>query len=152
MKVYVASKAENYPEVRLVMRALEDAGHTITHDWTVQVETAGPMPQNIVYRRECAHQDEQGVRECDVFVLIMHKGVTGALIEFGMALALDKRVFIIADLENLPVETIFLDSTEITWHSPSMFAIINVVKFCDHVQMSQTDGTDDVEDDVEDDW
>jgi hypothetical protein len=118
MDVYVASKAENYPVVRLFMRALEDAGHDITHDWTHQVEHFGASPPSIDMRRQSAMDDEKGVRACDVFILVMHKGMVGSLIEFGMALALNKEIYIVGDVMNLPVDSIFFDSTEFTWHNP----------------------------------
>jgi hypothetical protein len=134
MDVYVASKAENYLVIRLFMRALEEAGHDITYDWTTAVEVNGPAGGNINYRREMAALDLNGVKECDIFVLVMYKGMVGSLIEFGAALAWDKHIYIVGDAENMPVQSIFFDSTEITWHYPSLHAIPNLVKFCDRLQ------------------
>lgn len=131
MDVYVATKAENYPMARVFMRALEEAGHDITHDWTVTVEELGPGPEDISTRRRSAIADLKGVVECDIFILIMHKDMVGSLIEYGAALALNKPIYIVVDVEDWPVESIFFDFEGLTYHHPSLQAITNAVAFVD---------------------
>jgi nucleoside 2-deoxyribosyltransferase len=145
MDVYVATKAENYKVARLFMRALEEVGHDIAHDWTNQVATVGPAPDNIDLRRRLAREDLAGVAACDCFILIIHKDMVGSLIEYGAALALNKRIFIVVDYENSPVNSIFFDFVGITYMHPSLWAVENAVKWVDEVQLSMEDDEDDVE-------
>jgi len=90
MKVYVASAFANWPAVRAVQAAARSAGHTITHDWTQQVDEG--VPANSDPSR--AAPDVEGVNECDIFVLLSHEDACGALMEYGMALAQDKRCLV----------------------------------------------------------
>lgn len=134
MDVYVATKTENYLVARLFMRALEEAGHDITHDWTEQVEQLGAEPEDLNIQRDCAEADIRGVTECDVFVLILYKGMVGSLIEFGMAIALDKAIYIIGD-EGCPiVNSIFFSSANFPWHDPDLWSVGKVIKFVDEIQ------------------
>lgn len=129
MMVYVATKAENYPVARAFMFALRGSGHQISHDWTTQVEALGAGPKGPNVRRRCAEEDLQGVRECDLFVLIMYKGMVGALIEYGAALALGKPVFIVVDVEAWPVDSIFFDVEGLTYMHPSLNSLRIVVEW-----------------------
>lgn len=90
MKYYVASKYENKEDVREVMYAIVEHGHSITEDWTHSTETDG---------EKVALADKKGVEECDVFVGLfnINANYKGAYIEFGMAIALGKEIVIIGE-------------------------------------------------------
>ena len=42
MHIYVASKSDNWRQVRAVQELLKADGHHITYDWTQDVEQQGP--------------------------------------------------------------------------------------------------------------
>ena len=98
MKIYVATKFEEGPFARKVMESLETAGHTITHDWTVEVQ--GEVSTLVGEEREkflvkCAQSDLDGVRHCDVLLLLNHAYGKGMFTELGFAIALMKTVVIV---------------------------------------------------------
>lgn len=90
MRIYVASKFEN-PRAPEVAAQLEAAGHEITYKWW-DCSVASP---------EQALLDERGVRTAQALVLIVDgQGVwrySGALTEFGMALALRIPVYLLGN-------------------------------------------------------
>ena len=88
VKCYVASKFENKEDVREIMYALIEHGHSITEDWTHSTEE-----NNI----KAALADKRGVEECDTFIGLfnINANYKGAYIELGMAIALDKEIIII---------------------------------------------------------
>jgi len=82
------------------MHRLRETGHTITYDWTQQVEEVGPSHENEKaqdpeFLHECAVADVQGVRDCDWFVAIGNKDACGTLIELGIAVGLKKPIYIL---------------------------------------------------------
>lgn len=87
MKIYVSAKWEDQERAREVMLQLIEAGHTITYDWTVQLQESG----------EQAEKDICGVIAADAFVGIFEKDLkyVGALMEFGAALAMGVPVYVI---------------------------------------------------------
>ena|SRR5467141_3758616 len=86
MRVYVASKFENYSRVREVMFQLVEAGHTITYDWT----------QCDQFTEDQASKDMAGVMTAHALVFIAEKDLPyrGAYVEFGMAIARGIPVYI----------------------------------------------------------
>ncbi len=85
MKLYIASSFTNKVSVQVLIKKLEELGHTITHDWTIGSDTAD----------QCL----DGVYDCDVFIGLYDKPLVyqGSLIELGYAIAYDKRIYIIGD-------------------------------------------------------
>lgn len=91
MKLYIAGKFQERKQVRWLMDRLVELGHTITFDWTTaHYETKEETPEDAV---ECV----RGVINADAYVgvFIMDYTYKGALIEMGVALGLDKKVYII---------------------------------------------------------
>lgn len=91
MKFYVAGKFQDRRNVRKLMDKIQDLGHTITYDWTVDEENAEGYPvQNTI-------NDAMGVKVCDVLVcrFIKKNMYRGALVELGIALGLGKRIYVI---------------------------------------------------------
>lgn len=78
MRIYVAAKWEEKEQARDIMRQLEEAGHTITYDWT----------QCLVPDLAQAQKDYKGVIMADAFVGLFERDLAycGALVEFGIAL------------------------------------------------------------------
>ena len=94
MKFYIAAKWQSRAEVRTLMNLLEARGHTITVDWTTHVN-----PQNQSILQEWAERDEEGVKQCDIFIGLFRESEVGngAVVEMGIALGLGKRIWIVGD-------------------------------------------------------
>lgn len=97
MKIYLAAASKEIDRAKHVMKSLRASGHTITHDWTVEVEKyKDTIPSNEILT-ECAEADFQGVFLADSLVLLspeIQNITVGAWVELGMAIALHKRIFI----------------------------------------------------------
>ena len=91
MRFYIAGKWEEREAVKGLMLALEWMGHSITVDWTIHETSDKGYPQ------QYAIDDVEGVKQCDVYVgrFINKNNYKGALVEMGIALGLDKQVWII---------------------------------------------------------
>lgn len=87
MKLYVAGKYEDKMRVREVMDQFITAGHSITYDWTTNEQVS----------QDQAMADMAGVAEADAVVLVVEKALpyAGTLVEFGIALAYGKPVYLI---------------------------------------------------------
>lgn len=90
MKIYIASKLENYLQVQALRDALIAAGHTITYDWTLHGSVQG---QGEARLREVAAAERNGVLQAEL-VIVLLPGGHGTHTELGMANALGKPVII----------------------------------------------------------
>ncbi len=106
MKIYIATKTDNYKQAQRIRDLLLDAGHEITFDWTEVVAEVGPdkglrsdTPPDREFQRICAQNDMQGVREADALVMLCYPGLCGTLIEVGAALVLGTPVIILGEPE-----------------------------------------------------
>lgn len=93
MKIYIASKLENYRKVQAVRDALVSAGHSITYDWTLHGSVQG---QGIERLKEVAENERRGVVSADAVVVLLPGG-RGTHAELGMACALNIPVMLLAD-------------------------------------------------------
>lgn len=90
MKFYVASSINNKNEVQDVFDALKTKGHEVTTDWTLTDD----IPQGLRgskrdYVRSIAKRDFEGIRECDVFILISKPSEGRSMyVELGLAIAM----------------------------------------------------------------
>jgi hypothetical protein len=85
-KVYVSGSIRDIERCRSIMRDLEAQGHVITHDWTAY---AGPKMS-----REEAQRQLEAVAACDTLVLVVHPRLKAGWMEFGAAVAQNKRVVV----------------------------------------------------------
>ena len=91
MKFFVSGKFEDRKNVRKLMDKIQDLGHTIAYDWTIDEEGAAGFPVvNTI-------NDTRGVQVCDTLVcrFIDKNDYRGALCELGMAIISNKRICII---------------------------------------------------------
>jgi nucleoside 2-deoxyribosyltransferase len=102
VNVYVASKFENQSETKYAQKLLEQAGHSITYDWTQNDETRRDEPG---FLAACAENDFAGVAKADALVLLGAPLMRGAYVELGIALAYDIPVVVVGRHE---CENIFL--------------------------------------------
>lgn len=89
MRVYIATKWENAPRAEEVAAQLEAAGHIISYKWWECSKVDS----------EQALCDAEGVFSADALVLIVEKDYrySGALTEFGMAIAWGVPVYIMGN-------------------------------------------------------
>ena len=91
MKFFVSGKFEDRKNVRKLMDEIEELGHTITYDWTIDEEDAEGYPVvNTI-------NDTRGVQICETLAcrFIEVNDYRGALVELGIAIGLNKRICII---------------------------------------------------------
>jgi nucleoside 2-deoxyribosyltransferase len=108
LDVYVASKFENTTAVREAHDKLIELGHRVTHDWTYEDASKLTGEEREKYMRLCAHKDLDGVKNCDVLLLINYPKCAGAFTELGIAIALHKHIVVVdAYKEGLPHNIFF---------------------------------------------
>jgi len=90
MKFYIASKLENYQQVKGLASLLKQTGWEHTYDWTVHGSTKEMDVEALtsVGQKEC-----DGVKNADV-VIVLTPEDRGTHVELGMAIALNKVVYI----------------------------------------------------------
>ena len=97
MKVYVASKYQERETIRELYDILRSHGHEITVDWT----NHDVFPDDAEEEKlgEFACDDVRGVQECDSMIIYMvnEHQYKGAWVEMGVALALNKPVFVLGN-------------------------------------------------------
>jgi len=99
MKFFVSGKVGVEESVRQVMKALQDAGHEITFDWTT-IEHLRPYDENPAACREAAIKESRGVKDADVFIVLAHDCGVGMYVELGIAIACGVPVRIVSDAES----------------------------------------------------
>lgn len=111
MKFYIAARFSRRPECNTLAHELKALGHTITSRWVKpdsdHVKATGLSQQAADKERQrFALEDIEDVMECDTMVSLMEEprsnGRGGRHVEFGLALALRKDLYIIG-----PRETVF---------------------------------------------
>lgn len=116
MDIYVAGKTDDWERVRRIQETVTiELGHEITHDWTAKIEQDGEdvgLKAGDRDRREWADDDQIGVKQADlVIVCVDYAGLSGTLIELGMALAYEKDIIVVGEPER---NSIFFSNELIT--------------------------------------
>lgn len=96
MKVYVASSNKNREATSAAIALLTRAGHEVPYDWT---------PNSVVGVSDRAKRDEmlarfavediEGVRAADAVLVLSHPLMNATLVEFGVGVALNKRLIVV---------------------------------------------------------
>lgn len=97
MRVYIASKLNNIPRVRLLSEMLRARGHSLTYDWTVNgpaYKESASVAENNRTMRGVAEAELGGIALADA-VIVLLPGGRGTHVEIGAALALNKPVLIV---------------------------------------------------------
>jgi hypothetical protein len=102
MRIYIASSTENVEKVEHLVNFLKtETRHWVTFDWTESFRAIGSRresPDDSHERIEqAARADMAGVATCDLFILLWHPEVYGAMAEFGMAMVLNKNAWVVSD-------------------------------------------------------
>jgi len=105
VRIYVAGKFEEYKAVQEVQMMARGHGHIITYDWTVIAERqANPAGATVesgkAFLADCAQKDWLGVKSCHTFIGLWHPEVFGTIVEFGIALAYAKELWLVGDWRN----------------------------------------------------
>ena len=95
MNFYVGSGMKNCELVNYYAEKLIEKGWNQTYDWVKNVNE----DVSIDDMREYAKLEKQGVAGADVVIIILPAG-RGAHVELGMALALEKKLFLCAQAED----------------------------------------------------
>lgn len=105
MKVYIASSIELKGEIEELVKFLSDNNITITRNWwdsyIDELDTIGRVSDKEFYEHETINkiwdEDLKAIKEADYVILLSfsHLSLRGALIEVGMALMLDKPVYVL---------------------------------------------------------
>lgn len=90
MKFYIASKLENHMQVRDLAGKLKAAGWEQTYDWTEQGPVKVTDQETVT---SIAKREFKGVSDSDIVIILTPQG-RGTHTEFGMAIALNKTVFL----------------------------------------------------------
>ena len=105
MNVYVAASSHELDRADRVMRAIEAAGHSITHNWIPGVRDAiargiTEAKADDAHAFNAARDDMRGVATCDVLVFLAPTDTSKmAWSELGAAIVLGKRVVVAHDEE-----------------------------------------------------
>lgn len=104
MKFYIASRFSRIPDVRNIIKILEEKGHEVSFDWT-QHKRLIPYKDNLDLAKEYAIDDAKGVLNCDIFILLTDEAGTGMYVEFGIALGLaikigKPKIFVVGTYDN----------------------------------------------------
>ena len=105
MKFYIASGFQNKHLVRFISSQLKEVGWHHTYDWTKNERAT-----NREQLQKIGEEEQKAIREADVFLLILDGG-NGSHTEFGMAIALEKKIYVYH--ERNPLQTTFYHLPEI---------------------------------------
>lgn len=95
MKFYIGSGFKNYELVNYYSKMLEGHGWNHTYNWTKNISNVETIEDLIEYSK----LEQKGIRDADVVIILLPAG-RGTHIELGMALALNKRIFLCSATES----------------------------------------------------
>lgn len=112
MKFYVGSGMKNCEDVNKYAIMLKENGWEQTYDWVKNVSDDVSRDDMIKY----ASLEQDGVARADVVIILLPAG-RGAHIELGMAMALNKRIFLCSTMKeefNIENTVAFYELSQIT--------------------------------------
>lgn len=89
MKFYIGSSRKNSELVNCYVNALKNFGWEITYNWLENININETKKE----LKKIAIKEHQGIIDADVVIIILPAGI-GTHVELGMALALNKKVFL----------------------------------------------------------
>ncbi len=99
MKFYIGSGFKNCESVNYYSRILEESGWSHTYNWTKNIRN----DITIEALTEYAASEQKAIVDSDVVIILLPAG-RGTHIELGMALALNKKLFLCAAKEEFSIE------------------------------------------------
>ncbi|QFF97641.1 group-specific protein [Psychrobacillus glaciei] len=110
MKFYVGSGLKNKEQVREVGGKLKNIGWNQTFDWTHNEQA-----NNLADLMHIGTQEKEAIKDAD-YVIILLPGGKGSHIELGMAIALQKQIF----LYSPHGEAMDMETTSTFYHLPEV--------------------------------
>lgn len=104
--IYVAGASAEIDRCALFMSQAHALGFEVSHDWAAAMAGAGKPDDalEVLEQHEHAKRDVEGIEGAElVIVLVPQRGVRtrGMLIEFGIALGLDRPILVVGDRREL---------------------------------------------------
>lgn len=115
MKFYVGSGMKNWELVNNYAKLLKENGWKQTHDWVKNISDDISRDDMIKY----ASLESQGVADADVVIMLLPGG-RGAHIELGMAMALNKKIFLCSTTE----EEFSIENTVAFYELPKIIQLV----------------------------
>lgn len=115
MKFYIGSGLKNYKLVRYYAKKLEENGWSHAYDWTKHIGNDATMEELIEY----SQLEQQGIVDAEVVIIVTPAG-RGTHIELGMALALQKKIFLCAATQ----ETFSVENTVSFYQLPDIVRVV----------------------------
>lgn len=118
MKFYIGSSLHNAELVNDYSRILEKNGWEHTYNWTKNINGNITAEDLVRY----AEAERQGIAEADVVIILLPAG-RGSHIELGMAIALQKKIFLCSATQ----EEFILEHTVSFYELPGIVKLVGTV-------------------------
>lgn len=115
MKFYIGSGLKNCELVNYYSKMLEENGWKHTYNWAKNFKGNETIEDLIEYSK----LEQDGIKEADVIIILLPAG-RGTHIELGMALALNKKIFLCSATE----EEFSIENTVNFYQLPSMVRLV----------------------------
>ena len=115
MKFYIGSGIKNCEAVNYYSKILEENGLHHTYHWVKNINGDKTMEDLIEY----AESEQQGIIDSDAVIILLPAG-RGTHIELGMALALNKRIFLCSETN----EAFSIESTVNFYQFPNIVRLV----------------------------
>ncbi len=94
MKFYFASRYRNKEKLLKAADLLIAKKHKVVSSW-LHAGSFKPYENNREHSRKMAAKITREIKSCDVFVLLSDRAGTDMFIEFGLAVAFDKKIYVV---------------------------------------------------------
>ncbi len=118
MKFYIGSGMKNCELVNYYSKILEENGWKHTYNWAKNINGDETIEDLIEYSK----LEQQGIIDSDVVIILLPAG-RGTHIELGMALALNKRIFLCSETK----EEFSIENTVNFYQLPSIVRLVGTV-------------------------
>lgn len=118
MKFYIGSGMKNCELVNYYSKILEENGWKHTYNWAKKINGDETIEDLIEYSK----LEQQGIIDSDVIIILLPAG-RGTHIELGMALALNKRIFLCSETK----EEFSIENTVNFYQLPSIVRLVGTV-------------------------
>lgn len=115
MKFYIGSGFKNCELVKYYSKVLKEKGWNHTYNWANHISDYESIEDLIEY----SILEQKGIKEADIVIILLPAG-RGTHIELGMALALNKKVFLCSATE----EEFSIENTVNFYQLPSITRLV----------------------------
>lgn len=115
MKFYIGSGLKNHELVNSYSKALKEHGWIQTYNWVENIHNDKSLENLTSY----AQLELQGILDSDVVIIVLPAG-RGSHVELGLAIALNKKIFLCASTE----EEFNIENTVAFYELPNIIKLI----------------------------